>query len=159
MIKTKIINLLFFHSISKRLYMNSIDEQVLNILENEKDKMNRYLEWYLSLSGNFNGKIRIDIKYAQSIKDELINLEEPYPTKLAYMLNINLKSYNNKYQNYIQYESLKMKAYSLLYLEKTEITSFYDEDIGFSIGLELIIKEFIDKHPQFNNLIKINKTI
>jgi len=49
---------------------------------------------------------------------------------------------------------MKMKAYHILYVNRLEEINWYWEDIGFSIGLELILKEFVDNHPEFEGIIK-----
>lgn len=74
----------------------TIDKNIQNILQKEENKMLNYLEWYNTLPGDFSGKIRIDRQYAKSIKNELLNSTDAYPTKLVYMLDINPLEYNKK---------------------------------------------------------------
>ncbi len=124
------------------------------ILKNEQEKMLRYLEWYDNLEGNFNGKIHLNREYILSIKEELRNSPDAYPTKFVYMLNIPPKEYNTKYPDAVMYENYKMKAYGMLYINSRSESGWYDEDIGFAIGLELITKEFVDKHPEWSNIIR-----
>lgn len=134
--------------------MDITEQKVNEILNNESEKMINYLEWYESLPGKFSGKIKINRKYAQEIKDELENSTDAYPTRLAYMLKINPAEYNNKYPNAVMYENYKMKAYGILYINSRKENDWYDEDLGFAIGLELILKEFVDNNPQWSKLIK-----
>ena len=116
--------------------------------------MIRYLEYYDQLPGNFNGKIRINRQYLEKIREEIRECEDAYPTKLCYILNISTQEYNRKYPEAVSYENMKMKAYSILYVNRLEEINWYSEDIGFSIGLELILKEFTDNHPEFAGIIK-----
>ena len=132
----------------------TIDKNIQNILQKEENKMLNYLEWYNKLPGDFSGKIRIDRHYAKSIKNELLNSTDAYPTKLVYMLDINPLEYNKKYPGAVMYETYKMKAYSILYMNQDKKKGWYDEDMGFAIGLELIFKEFVDKNIQWSKLIK-----
>ena len=134
-------------------------EEVNKILEKEQDKMIKYLKWYENLPGNYASKIRLNRKYAAEIREQLINNPDAYPTKLVYILNVNPMDYNKKYPGAVMYENYKMKAYQILYLENNDNITGYDEDIGFSIGLELIMKEFVDNHPQWSELIKIQNKI
>lgn len=134
--------------------MNQTDIKIKKILENEEEKMLKYLKWYEKQPGNFCGKIRINREYAQSIKEELRECPDAYPTKLAYMLEISPTEYNRKYPNAVMYENYKMKTYAILYINTRLEANWYDEDNGFAIGLELILKEFVDNHPEWFNLIR-----
>lgn len=129
-------------------------EEINKILENEQDKMLKYLKWYEQQPGNFCGKIRINREYALEIKEELRKCPEAYPTKLVYMLEISPTEYNDNYPHAVMYENYKMKAYSILYINSRAEPNWYDEDNGFAIGLELILKEFIDKHKKWSKLIE-----
>ncbi len=131
----------------------SHDKKELEILENEEEKMTNYLKWYLDLPGEYSGKIKINRKYANSIKEELRESKLPYPTKLVYMLNMDPNEYNKNYPKAVMYENYKLKAYTILYLNQQENEGWYDEDIGFSIGIELLFKEFVDNNPQWKELI------
>ena len=113
-----------------------------------------YLKYYNQLPGNFSGRIRINRQYLESVKEEIRECEDAYPTKLCYILNINPQEYNRKYPDAVAYENMKMKAYHILYVNRLEEINWYWEDIGFSIGLELILKEFVDNHPEFEGIIK-----
>ncbi|OED29836.1 hypothetical protein [Methanosphaera sp. WGK6] len=135
--------------------MNNINQKINEILSKEKDKMIKNIEWYMNLPGQYSGKLKLNRKYAKTIKEELQNSPDAYPTKLAYILNINPSEYNKKYPGAVMYENYKMKAYGILYINMIENQGWYAEDIGFAIGLELIFKEFIDKHPEWSKLIKI----
>ena len=130
------------------------DEEINKILKEEQEKMMEYLKWYEKLEGNFSGKIRINYEYAKSIKEELRKSPDAYPTKLAYMLNINPVEYNRNYPDAVMYENYKMKAYAILYINTRSEADWYDEDMGFAIGLELILKEFTDKHHEWSKLIR-----
>lgn len=134
--------------------MDNIDKKIQEILDSEKNTMQEYLKWYLNLPGEFSGKIRINRKYAKSIKNEIRKSKDAYPTKLVYMLEISPNEYNQRYPKAVMYENYKMKAYSILYMDKNKENGWYDEDMGFAIGLELIFKEFVDKHQEWSNLIK-----
>jgi len=48
-----------------------------------------YLKYYNQLPGNFSGRIRINRQYLESVKEEIRECEDAYPTKLCYILNIN----------------------------------------------------------------------
>ena len=134
--------------------MSELEDEIQRILDEEEEKMLKYLAYYEKLEGNYSGKIRINREYLNEIKDELRESPDAYPTKFAYLLGINPTEYNNKYPRAAMYENMKMRAYSLLYINTRKESGWYDEDIGFSIGLELIIKEFADNHPEWKKLIK-----
>ena len=129
-------------------------KKINKILEKEQEKMLKYLQWYEQQPGNFSGKIRINRQYAQKIREELQKSPQPYPTKLAYILEIDPTEYNQKYPQAVMYENYKMKAYSILYINTRKEKNWYDEDNGFAIGLELILKEFVDNHPEWTKLLK-----
>lgn len=133
--------------------MDIVKENVTQILEKEQDEMIKNLEWYLNLPGDYSGKIKFNRKYAQEIKEDIIKSPDAYPTKLVFVLGINPNDYNKKYPKAVMYENYKMKAYGILYMNNVNQEGWYDEDIGFAIGLELIFKEFVDKHPEWSQLI------
>ena len=132
----------------------TIDKNIQNIRQKEENKMLNYLEWYNTLPGDFSGKIRIDRQYAKSIKNELLNSTDAYPTKLVDILFINPLDYNKKYPGAGLYQSYNMIEYRILYMNQDKKKGWYDEDMGFAIGLELIFKEFVDKNIQWSKLIK-----
>lgn len=134
--------------------MSTTEEKVNEIFENEQEKMLNYLEWYEQQPGNFCGKIRINREYAESIREQLRECPDAYPTKLVYMLKINPLEYNTKYPDAVMYENYKMKAYGILYINTRKEVNWYDEDNGFAIGLELILKEFVDNHPEWSEIIR-----
>lgn len=39
--------------------MDNVDKKIQEILESEGNTMREYLKWYLNLSGQFSGKIKI----------------------------------------------------------------------------------------------------
>lgn len=133
--------------------MDVVKEKVTQILEKEQDEMIKNLEWYLNLPGDYSGKIKFNRKYAQEIKEDIIKSPDAYPTKLVFILGINPNEYNKKYPEAVMYENYKMKAYGILYMNNVKQEGWYDEDMGFAIGLELIFKEFVDKHPEWSQLI------
>ncbi|WP_455645463.1 hypothetical protein [Methanosphaera sp.] len=135
--------------------MDEINKKINEILSKEEKTMLENLKWYINLPGEFSGKIKFNRKYAKTIKEEIENSPDAYPTKLVYMLGINPAKYNEQYPGAVMYENYKMKAYGILYLNMVEEQGWYDEDIGFAIGLELILKEFIDQHPEWSKLMKI----
>ncbi|MBR0473300.1 MAG: hypothetical protein IJI98_11475 [Methanosphaera sp.] len=129
-------------------------KEINKILEKEQEKMLKYLQWYEQQPGNFSGKIRINRQYAQKIREELQKSPQPYPTKLDYILEIDPTEYNQNSPQAVMYENYKMKAYSILYINTRKEKNWYDEDNGFAIGLELILKEFVDNHPEWTKLLK-----
>lgn len=137
--------------------MDDTANKVNRILQQEHEKMRKYLKYYLKLPGVYAGKIRINKQYLQENIEEIRRLPDAYPTRLAYMTDSNPTEYNNKYPHAVEYENMKAKAYQVLYLEERTDKTGYDEDIGFNIGLELILKEYVDNHPQFKELIKIKE--
>lgn len=142
------------------------------IVEKEHPKMKQYLQNYLKKYGDDPHYFTINKEYAKSIEDELLQCEDIIPPRVAtdnimhskFPIKENSEIKKEPYYIYEgrgAYMDQKEKDYAILYKKSLDSIDPYNAYFVWSRGLRLgsilIVLEFIDKHPEWSNLLVLNK--